>query len=682
MLKNIFNCSGIAKKTHILRVEQDVIYYSSSSNIIKYENDKITPIIRNGQEIIGLEVRDGIILCDLQFNVEMNNEFVYCSKSAVTAVSKTKRICTENGNILDFFIFSTLSNIFIVSEKEIFSIECKNIVTIDCKIKKENLLVLLGSLEGNLIRITIDYENMMIANKNVFSTCQKLNDHALINYCTLFEEERILKKIENVTKLQKYRLNTFRIHDDTITGIKITDKFIITSSQDNTIKLFNPSTFEQIDTLLGHADIVYECYYDRRNDRIISAGGDNCVIVWKNANNGWKIETKIGKLANLPFFSAVQIKQEKKFIIYVQGYNGGIYKYIDFNLVKSTSGHCDKINSLDIRNDLILTGSSDFSSRLYKNMAEIARPCLHGHSIKNAIFAGDMIVVGSEETIIRIFEETTVIKHLGNKLIDKEEKLNIATPSELSLTNEIRKVEEIEVNEHNLQNILCFKEKKKIYAQFFANSALAANSEIIVCSNKSANLKFSGIFLIRNYKAVQYIAVHDLGIEKIEISLDGKYVVAVSRDKCVSVYSVDDKFEEIDQSLKYQNKKLEESDKYIKFIRKEQIHQRTINTVCFHTDNEIFITASKDRTINFINLHSLEKIKTIKLEKEPTALRYHNNILIVGFIDGAVSIFSSKYEKIFYRKIHGQKINEIKCIQNNVLTIGDDWLLRVFELEY
>lgn len=666
MLENIFNSSGIGRSTHILNVENEKLYYGSSSNIIVYEDERITPILREGSDITHLKIRDGIILCDTDNRVEINNKFHYIAEEAITAVSKTA--FTIDGNIgYDFAIFSTLSQIYIIFDQKIYPLILPNIVCIDCMVENGFFIVYCGDLHGVLYKISVPLSNFVgeiPSNKN----------H---NIFTLFESNNKPKNLEKIIDSMTYELKTNKVHEDTISSVKIGKGFVITCSHDCSLRLVDLNTLKQIDSLVGHSDIVYDCFYDHESNHILSVGADNTVISWKN-ENGWRDTARVGNRTNIPFFGVVKLRKKENDIIYVQDYHGSLFKYVNFQLTQSLSGNTDKVTTCDVKNDLILTGSSDFSVRIYKEGQEIARPSIHGYPIQSAVFHGKFVAIGSEESIIRVYEPTTPVENLILSRKQEEKTVQIATPSELSLTNEIKNVEIFDLNEHSLQNILCFKERKKLYGQFFSNSALAANKDLILCANKSANLKFSGIFVFYDFKAVQYIAVNNLGITKIEISPDGKYVIAVSRDRNASLYEIKDYFSDEKNEANFINKKMNESKKYLHFLSKIKIHDRAINSVSFNETGSLFATSSKDKTVKIFNMLSLECIHNQKFETEVTAIRFFENHLFVGQSNGMLSICSVDLKIIFSLKAHSKKINEIKCSFEKIITVGDDWLIRVF----
>ncbi|ELA48449.1 hypothetical protein VCUG_00058 [Vavraia culicis subsp. floridensis] len=741
MLKNIFNSAGIAQKNHVMCQEKNVIYYAASTNIMRYENNKITPIIRYGSEITNLKVRDGIILSDRDNYVEHNNAVIFECNDAIQAVNKS-RIVKYNGMLCDVKVFCSFDKIYIFCEKCVFYVEQEGTTALDCIIVDESVFLVCGTLDGKILKFTISLAGLLgfdESGRNSFGTdCTHGYEH-------MYREERKIEKITDIKRMHSYTVKSVKAHEDTVTDIKINESVVLSSSQDKTAKIHDLQTLEHVDTLIGHRDYVYESNFVDNHDEIISAGADNCVIVWE-FKDGWKSKVRLGNLMSTPFYSALVIneklgmleeedmersdrktEQKNEYFVIVQSYNGGMYRYCNTDLVESVSGHVDKITTLDVKNDFILTGSPDRTVRLYYKLREVARPCIHGHPIRSAVFFNDYIIVGSDESILRVYEKTSGVQKIlhdidlrtsatepgsdtfGTGTVDEkcevqqEDAPFVATPSELSLTNEIRKITTpLFLNEHTLQNILCFRERKKIYAQFFANACLASNNKIILCANKSSSLKFSGIFVIVDFVVVQYIAVHNLGIENIEISNSGEYVVAVSRDKSVSFYQILDRSRshsekneyvrkdgknaiqiDADGSEKVINKILKDSLYYLDFRKRILSHTRKINTASFDDTSTLFATGSKDRNVLIYSVDCLEVIRTLKFEEEVTALRFYRENLFVGLKNGFIKVFTNDgtYTQVYERKIHGKSVNEIKVDGNTIVTVSDDSMMRVFSLD-
>ncbi|ELQ75599.1 putative WD40/YVTN repeat-like domain protein, partial [Trachipleistophora hominis] len=206
--------------------------------------------------------------------------------------------------------------------------------------------------------------------------------------------------------------------------------------------------------------------------------------------------------------------------------------------------------------------------------------------------------------------------------------------------------------------------------------------------------------VIVNFVVVQYLAVHDLGIEKIEISDDGKYVVAVSRDKSVSFYRILDtstdspagkdsthnngnnttRFNESDAENVI-NKILNDSPYYLSLRKRIFSHSRRVNAASFDNLGTMFATGSKDRNVLIYSVDSLDVIETIKCEEEVTALRFHDRHLFVGLKNGMLKILKTEgYNQIYEQRIHAKSINEIKFNNNRLITISDDNMMRVFNI--
>src|SRR6476660_9648631 len=60
---------------------------------------------------------------------------------------------------------------------------------------------------------------------------------------------------------------------------------VITASDDNTARVWNPGTFEVITVLKGHLKTVWSAAFDRDGTRVITASEDKTAGIW-NARTG------------------------------------------------------------------------------------------------------------------------------------------------------------------------------------------------------------------------------------------------------------------------------------------------------------------------------------------------------------------------------------------------------------
>lgn len=689
-LKNTFNIAGINNFPNTLITRDNILFYASSCNIIA---DQI-PFLRKGNEIKRLQIRENLILAE-NYKLEINNKYFIQTKDVITSIN----------TIYNLFVFSTLKNIFIVVDEVIYELEIENVVSIEILTFENQLYIFCGTFDGVLYEISINEFRFGIKSSGAQENLNFENEY-FINLDknpsaidVILKKNSILTELKNKKILKNFTTKKHKIHDDKITKIINFKNLIVTCSQDFTIKVF---IFEKeltlIDTLIGHNDMVYDVFLNQENDHIemMSVGADNLIIIWhinysnQNILERSKVQStknyksiKITKfiilhnLSKTPLFNILKIKDT----IFVHGYKSALYKYKDYNLIESISGHSDKITTCDTKDNFILTGSADMTVKLFfvKNYQcrEIARPVIHGHPISNVIFYNDKIAVGSEETIIRVYEPTEAVKKIEHECAENIETnslksitVNASIQSELSLTPEIKKIQLPSLNEHALQNFLLFKETKKIYGQFFSNSSICFKDNLLFFTNKSASLPFSGIFCSKNNSVVQYLQNHEFGVNKMMVY--GNKLFAVSRDKFISIYMINDnKIDENQEILKN-----EKNAAVLTLENKSKIHSRSINTLSISQKN--IATSSKDKSLKIFD-HELNLQKEFYFDDEITSLLFFNEFLFCGQNDGTFLVINN-FEIVLKEKICSKRINEIKKIENGIVVVSDDMMIRIFEI--
>jgi len=85
------------------------------------------------------------------------------------------------------------------------------------------------------------------------------------------------QKPYKILKGHKHKVNNLSFSNDS--------KYLISSSWDNTVRVWNMDTFDSIRVLTGHKDNVWGCTINSNNSLIASASMDRSVIVW-NFNTG------------------------------------------------------------------------------------------------------------------------------------------------------------------------------------------------------------------------------------------------------------------------------------------------------------------------------------------------------------------------------------------------------------
>ena len=116
----------------------------------------------------------------------------------------------------------------------------------------------------------------------------------------------------------------------------------ISSSEDQTIKIWNAATHETVATLIGHTGIVYSVAYSPNGKLIISGGWDGAINIW-NARNYQLIQTLRGNAGTV---TSVSTHPGGDFIM--SGHSDGsinIWNTSAYQLSKTLNGHSGTVEA-------------------------------------------------------------------------------------------------------------------------------------------------------------------------------------------------------------------------------------------------------------------------------------------------------------------------------------------------
>ncbi|KMV66715.1 hypothetical protein M970_010440 [Encephalitozoon cuniculi EcunIII-L] len=483
-------------------------------------------------------------------------------------------------------------------------------------------------------------------------------------------------------------------HGDSIHDIKSArlggETYVATSSQDETVKIWRvvegDMCLEHVQTLNGHTDWVYGLWWTEEGD-LLSSSADNSIIHWKK-RSVWEDVMRLG--GEGAFLGVLMVGNS----IIGQSRSGGFYKFGDV-LEGFISGHVDGVKSIDWRGEFLLTASLDMTSRIFYRGHEVGRPQKHGYALTSARFLNeeDLQFIGSaQETILRVYEPTQVfymscmwvescskgiaeslrrmaVSHHRRSLDDFFPDVNslkfAAVCAELSLTNEVCEDFVFESLNEQLLSVTTFNEIKKVYGHYFDVSDLAVSKDFIVSCNRSSLKKFSGIFVWnRAFELIDYIEEHDYGIERLVFSRDGRYLVAASKDRTVSVYNVG---------------------KDIKLARRLKDHRRIVWDCSFSHDSKYLATCSRDKSVLVYELPELRVKYMSRFDCEATSLCFspREYLLVVGLESGdVVSLGFRKGELVVWKRSreHGRQVNVVSFNEDGsrCATGGADGMVKVF----
>ncbi|XP_059476492.1 elongator complex protein 2 [Neocloeon triangulifer] len=333
-------------------------------------------------------------------------------------------------------------------------------------------------------------------------------------------------------------------------------------------------------------------------------------------------------------------------------------------------GHFGEVSDLCWEPDgkFFYSCSADQTSRIHaqlKNQSdevwfELGRPQVHGYdvncitSISRSVFAS-----GADEKVIRIFKTSkqflSCLKTLcGVELKVKGQISNVAAQQELNLSNlsvsdasessQALVFEDVEnvtvpIREEILWKATLWPEERKLYGHGFELHCItASHSGKYLASACRAKLKDHAFIIIWDtdtWREVQKLFYHDLTVTQLEFSPDDSHLLAVSRDRCLSVY-------------KFTNDETAPFNLEFSTDKKNSVHTRVIWSCSWSIDSNFFVTGSREgRVVVWEPANEFKPIgDQLNLDQAVTSVDFWSNsfgyIVAVGCENGTITIFEWK----------------------------------------
>ncbi|MDX4026066.1 caspase family protein [Aliarcobacter skirrowii] len=161
-------------------------------------------------------------------------------------------------------------------------------------------------------------------------------------------------------------LKTLNGHSNSVNSVTISsdNRYIVSGSSDKTVKLWDISSGNFLKTFSEHLSSVNSIAISNDNRYIISGSWDNTVKLW-DVNSGKLLKTFRGHYSTI---YSVAISSDSRYI--VSGSWDNTVKLWDVNsgkLLKTLNGHSNSVNSVAISSDnrYIVSGSSDKTVKLW-----------------------------------------------------------------------------------------------------------------------------------------------------------------------------------------------------------------------------------------------------------------------------------------------------------------------------
>lgn len=514
-------------------------------------------------------------------------------------------------------------------------------------------------------------------------------------------------------------------------------KLILLSNKQHKFRIgkhFAAMSFDAL--LMGHDDWVSGLQWHPSGKlQLVSSSADTAVMIWEMDNESgiWCSISRLGEMsikgastatgASGGFWSCLWIEHENTEYIMASGKTGAVRTYSksgnNWAPVVSVCGPVREVTNVKWTNsNFFMATSLDQTTRLYsqwnkdQTWHEFARPQIHGYDMVCLDHISDLkFVSGGEEKVLRVFEMTKLINKLLHDVCDiklADESLpEAASLPVLGLSNKAEKqmeagdYQEDNENAENketedlplsppledyLQRHTLFPEQEKLYGHGYEISSVAvSHSGKLIASACRSNTARHAVIRIFNvaedYQQVpQLLEGHNLTITSMSFSRDDKYLLAVSRDRQLSVWRVVD----------------EKSGQFELVELNGKAHTKIIWDCCWldSTDPYYFITSSRDKLVKLWRLgDKIEMVSSLRLGDSVTAVGCtsdeNGTTVVAGVENGALYVLRADLDKaelalvteIDHTITPAARVSTI-ALQNKKVVVGSwDNSVRIYTLD-
>ncbi|OCL95758.1 caspase family protein [Aliarcobacter thereius] len=226
-------------------------------------------------------------------------------------------------------------------------------------------------------------------------------------------------EIKNEEKLSNFDIKwngnsdfykTLNGHSNSVYSVVISsdNRYIVSGSRDNTVKLWDVNSGKLLKTFYGHSESVESVAISRDNKYIVSGSGDYTIKLW-DVNSGKLLKTFSGHLGRV---NSVAISSDSRYIVSTGGYDSTIklWEIKSGKLLKTFSGHSNRIDSVAISRDdkYIVSGSGDYTIKLWDVNSGKLLKTFSGHleRVNSVVISSDnkYIVSGSGDSTIKLWD--------------------------------------------------------------------------------------------------------------------------------------------------------------------------------------------------------------------------------------------------------------------------------------
>ncbi len=444
-------------------------------------------------------------------------------------------------------------------------------------------------------------------------------------------------------------------------------KYIVTSSMDSIVSIWDSNTGEEIDYLRGHSDYVLSAVYSPNGKYIASSSWDGTIRIW----------------------------------------DSNTHKVI--NVLKE---HTGSVNSVSFSHDskYIVSASSDKTIKIWTPTGKRSLLTLDGHTaaVNSAKFSSDgnyFIVSGADDKTIRVWDVSNMNKRNSNQLfvlyghVDAIKSVSFSPDNKKIVSASCDGTVRIWDSGIWERGYILYRHNS------FANSiALSPDETYIASASYDHNIC---LWDLQNRTLSVLPPYHNKNINAISFSPDGKKMVSASADKTIIIWDIDKKdsirvlrdghwLEIHNASFSPDGKKVVSSSMDNNVIVWDLLHNKykkiakhgdEVFYARFSPDGKYIATASEDRTIKYVNAQNGNTIKTFSGhidDVNSVEFSHDGHYLVSASSDKTIRIWDISNNKEIH-KFEGHKAKVTQAIfcycGKHIISSSADQTVKVWDLD-
>jgi WD40 repeat protein/energy-coupling factor transporter ATP-binding protein EcfA2 len=484
-----------------------------------------------------------------------------------------------------------------------------------------------------------------------------LNEHKNLEaFVEAIKAGKILQKQQaynkNVTNAlqellnRKSERNRLEGHDSGVTSVNFSPdgKTLVSGSYDNTIKLLNVETGQEIRTLKGHDWDVNSVNFSPDGKTLVSGSGDKTIKLW-NVETGQEIRTLKG---HDDYVYSVNFSPDGKTL--VSGSDDKTIKLWNVETgkeIRTFKGHYGYVRSVNFSPDgkTLVSGSLDGTIKLWDVETGKEIHTLKGHDsgVLSVNFSpdGKTLVSGSDDKTIKLWDVETGQEIRTLKGHDSAVYLSITIPSVNFSPDGKTLVSGSDDNTIKLWDVETGQEIRTLKGHDHSVNSVnfSPDGKTLVSGSNDKTIK---LWNVETGQEIRTLKGHDDWVTSVSFSPDGKTLVSGSNDGTIKLWNVETGQE----------------------IRTLKEHDSPVNSVNFSPDGKTLVSGSGDKTIKLWNGSTGQEIRTLKGHDWiviSVNFSHDGKTLVSGSVDKTIKLWNVKT---------GQEIRTLKGHDGYVLSVN------------